>query len=390
MSQTSSSSERIVIVGGGFAGLSAAARLAQAGLPVTLLEASKLGHAASTHNQGWLHSGAWFAPTHPELARLCYESLMQTVQFCPDCLEPAVGGMIYFSLTDDSDVDRWSQAWEECGLPHQPLLAGDLNWNLPRLNRQQLCWSMRLPDRSFRPDVLLAQLAATARNAGAEIRPATFVSGLLREDNRVLGVRVGTNEEVRARLVIVATGASSPTGFSELFEPCAGRQSDYQLVCLKTHLRAFTPGISTDPFCLVDGIGLNHLPHRGSSVFGTNRWLTVSRADENEVDPREMVLIEQQLGQLFPGGFDRSVAVADWAGTTVQAMHADQIEPGAAPLPTIIDHSQEPCAIENVLSIFPGRATLWAHLAEAVRMNVLQRLGSRQMETSRPPWAVTP
>ena len=68
MSKLSSTSERIVIVGGGFAGLSAAARLAQAGLPVTVLEASKLGYAASTVNQGWLHSGAWFARTHPELA----------------------------------------------------------------------------------------------------------------------------------------------------------------------------------------------------------------------------------------------------------------------------------------------------------------------------------
>ena len=55
-------SSRIVIVGGGISGLSIAARLAQAGMPVTLLEASHLGFGASTRNQGWLFSGAWFAP----------------------------------------------------------------------------------------------------------------------------------------------------------------------------------------------------------------------------------------------------------------------------------------------------------------------------------------
>jgi glycine/D-amino acid oxidase-like deaminating enzyme len=45
-------SQRIVIVGGGVAGLAIAARLAQAGLPVTVLEASRLGQGATTRNQG--------------------------------------------------------------------------------------------------------------------------------------------------------------------------------------------------------------------------------------------------------------------------------------------------------------------------------------------------
>ena len=135
---------------------------------------------------------------------------------------------------------------------------------------------MRLPDRSFRPNVLLNRLAATARNAGAEIRADTFVSGLLMEDRRVYGVSVGASEEVRAKLVVLATGAYSQTGFSQLYHPVAGCQSDYRLVCLKSHLRAVRPGIAADPFCVVDGIGLNHLPHFESSVFGTGRWEVVS------------------------------------------------------------------------------------------------------------------
>ena len=52
---------RVIVVGGGFAGLSIAARLSQTGLPVTLLEATQLGFESSTRNQGWLHSGALHA-----------------------------------------------------------------------------------------------------------------------------------------------------------------------------------------------------------------------------------------------------------------------------------------------------------------------------------------
>ncbi len=71
MNTQRATAQRIVIVGGGIAGLSAAVRLAQAGLPVTVLESSQLGGAASTRNQGWLHSGGLFALDFPDYARTC-------------------------------------------------------------------------------------------------------------------------------------------------------------------------------------------------------------------------------------------------------------------------------------------------------------------------------
>jgi len=386
MSRYSHSSERIVIVGGGFAGLSTAVCLAQAGFPVTVLEASKLGYAASTRNQGWLHSGAWFARSHPDLARMCYDSLQQTLDFCPDCVESGVNSMVYFSSDKETGLGAWTQAWDQVSLPYESLSRTELERALPTVDRQLIHEGLRLPDRSFRPDVLLSQLAAEARRAGVEIRPNTFVAGLLQEDRRVYGVAVGVNEDIRARLVILATGAFGPKTFSQLFRPCSGRQSDYELVCLKTHLRAIHPNSGCDPFCVVDSIGFNHLPHHGTSVFGTNRWQIVSGAADDTLDSTETDILSQQLQRLFPNGFGIEVETNDWAGTTVQAMHAEQIEPSESPLPTIVDHSKEPCGMENVLSIFPGRATLWAHLAERVRDTVLEMRESRPTETSQPPW----
>lgn len=389
MSHQLHSSERIVVVGGGFAGLSAAVRLAQAGLPVTVVEASKLGYAASTRNQGWLHSGAWLARTHCELARLCYDSLQQTLAFCPECIEPGVGTMIYASLEDSSEQKAWRRAWDAVGIPYHGLLAGEVNWDLPQLSRDAVKWTMRLPDRSFRPHLLLAHLAATARNAGAEIRANTSVTGLMRDDDCVTAVNLAGDEQLSARFVILATGAFSLTHFPELYRAALTHQSDFQLVCLKAHLRALTPGIAADPFCIVDGVGLNHLPHDGVSVFGTNRWEVVAGEGHDSIEENEVAIIEKQLASLFPGGFGENVEVLDWAGTTVQAMHVDQIEPGAAPLPTIIDHSHEPTGIENVISIFPGRATLWPQLAEQVRIVVLEKVGTRPTEASQPPWATS-
>ena len=95
MNAGATTSRRVAIVGGGIAGLATAVRVAQAGLPVTLFEASVLGSAASTRNQGWLHSGGLFALDSPDYARTCYASLEQTLRFCPDCLEPQISAMAY-------------------------------------------------------------------------------------------------------------------------------------------------------------------------------------------------------------------------------------------------------------------------------------------------------
>ena len=68
-------------------------------------------------------------------------------------------------------------------------------------------------------------------------------------------------------------------------------------------------------------------------------------------------------------------------------MHVEQVEPGREPRPTVIDHARESPKIANLLSVFLGRATLWAHLAEQPRDLVLENLQHTLLQTSLPPWA---
>src|SRR4249919_2436769 len=52
----------VVVIGGGYAGITAAAELARRGVAVTLLEAHTLGWGASTRNGGIVHPGYKFGP----------------------------------------------------------------------------------------------------------------------------------------------------------------------------------------------------------------------------------------------------------------------------------------------------------------------------------------
>lgn len=386
MSTYSHTATRIVVVGGGVSGLSIAARLAQAGLPVTVLEASRLGFGASTRNQGWLISGAWFAPEQPELARMCHESLQQTLKFAPECVEPACGQMVYLAENAETDVSRWTSAWTAAEIPYRCLTSEDLFERFPDLALSRAQHAFELPDRAIRTDVLLRRLAAAATKAGAEIRSGTPVARLCRRGGRVQGVETGHGETIPARLVILAGNSKGGFLYPGFGAEAVGSQSDVALVAQKSHLIALKPEISRWPLCVVDAGGFNHIPHPPSSVFGSNRWLPVQDAEDQRADAGEIQRIWDHLRRLFPDIRREDHAVVEWAGTTIQAMHVDQIEPGRAPLPTVVDHAREHPRVENLLSVFPGRASLWPHLAEQTTRVVLQKMEAVETRVAAPPW----
>lgn len=387
MTNKADTTQRIVIVGGGIAGLSAAVRLAQAGLPVTLLEASELGGAASTRNQGWLRTGALFALESPDYARLCHASFEKTLAFCPECIEPQTESMAYLFSRPDTLVAPWKQAWSAAEIPFRELPLEHVFAALPGLDRRRIQHAFQLPDRAIRLDVLLEHLAAAARNAGAEIRAGTPVKSLHRVDDRVAGVVAGNGEEIAARVVVLAAGTAGFSMCREYLEQHAGHQHEAEMVALKTHLVSFPSEIGRLPFCIPDADGLNHLPHPPASVFGTGRWKRVTQPDD-QPDEREIELLRSRIHEFFPELAPEDAGARAWAGTMMQGLRVDQIEPGGALWPTVIDHSRHAPHLKNLISIFPGRATLWPQLAEEARQLVLAKLELAPISAAHPPWAV--
>jgi glycine/D-amino acid oxidase-like deaminating enzyme len=383
---TASTTRRVAVVGGGIAGLSAAARLAQAGLPVILLEASQLGSAASTRNQGWLHSGGYYALQSLDYARICIRSLEQTLKFCPQCVEPQIPPMAYLFSHAETQIHRWTDAWDAAGIGHRALSIETIQSELPGINPILIRYAFELPDRAIRQDVLLTHLAATAENAGAEIRTGTPVRELRRAGERIEAVVTSTGEEISVGLVILAGGVGGFSLGAEFHREHAGSQSGVELVPLKTHLLAVHPEIGRRPFCIPDVDGFNHLPHPPSSVFGTGQWDRAISPDDHGNDPRRVDGLRRRLEELFPeSGAGRGDAQV-WSGTMVQALQADQIAVGGALWPAVIDHAHESPRVENLVTIFPGRATLWTLLAEETRKLALAKLQSPPQSVVPPPW----
>lgn len=384
------SSQPIVIVGGGISGLSIAVRLSQSGLRVLLLEASDLGLGAASKNQGWLYSGAWFAPRQRNLAWLCYESLQDTIRFCPECLEPQVGTMIYIISSPLTDPADWTEPWTEAGIPYEQVSV-EFAVEKTGLSRSMIKHAFRLPDRAIRPRILLERLTAQAEYQGVDIRTRSPITSLLKSGDRVRAVLSESGEAFDAGLFILAANAGGTALWANplhMYGAVGAPQSEFTRVALKTHCLTIQPQLASTPYCVVDLEGINHIPHPPASIFGSSRWLPVRDSTDQRVVGSEVNRLRKLVTTLYSRFQPEKFEVLEWAGTTMQAMHVEQVEPGLAPMPTVIDHEFEPPYASNVLSVFPGRGTLWPQLAEATRFAVLEKLGQKISTDTKAPWAL--
>ena len=390
---------RVLIVGGGFAGLASAARLAQSGVPVTLFEsAAEVGRSASTLNQGWLHSGGAFARSDVALAAACYDALRRTTKFCPGCVEPppadgpAMNRMVYFARAGGADPTPWLDAWDRAGVPVRPLTAADVARELSDLRPGVAGPAFGLPDRAFRPDALLRKLTEVALAHGAEVRCGTPVRGLTIEDDAVRGVELPEGETVRGGAVVLATGAFNR---DPVVTRIAGRPlplpGGTSVGLHRTHLVSCRAGLKSAPFHVLEDGGLNALPHGSTTVFGSERWEEVASATAAvRPDPAEARRLWEQAEALLPAVRRDASGVREWAGVTAHAVRAslggDRGRAGAWSGPVLVNHGRAVPPIEGLYSVFPGRATMWAHAADIVRQAALERIDPPHVVAAAPPW----
>lgn len=352
---------RVAIVGGGVSGLAIAVRLAERGLDVVVLESLHLGDGASTRNQGWLHSGAWFAQTNPKLARACHAAFGHTLAVSPACVASEHDGMLF--LVPETESNAWTTAWGEVSIQFVPCPRQLVLDRVSGLSIGERVGFL-LPDRSVRFSQLLGDLAQRALQLGADLQTGRTVSRLKVVGNRVEGVETADGETIAADYVVLAGNARGMQLLRETIASGPGRQPPVKWVALKTHLASTTTDVDRWPFCVVDADGVHHVRHARQSVFGVSRWTPVSDPLDQSPIPKEQTLLLERIAELLPTMGDVSWELR--AGTTIQAMHDEQIVPGAAPLPTVLDHSTFEPRLENLVSVFPGRASLWHRVAEEV------------------------
>ena len=207
---------RIVVVGGGYTGLSAALHLAERGLEVVLLEAHEPGWGAAGRNGGQVNAGLKHEPEAVlrDLGESAGGRLLARASGAPDFLfglidrlgiacEAERGGTLRAAYNDSQAqaLTRSVEAWRCHGLPMQPLDA--LAMRAATGSARYSAGVLDPRGGSVNPLALARGLAAAAVRAGARLYGSTPALRLARSGG---GWAIETADgTVRADTVLLAT-----------------------------------------------------------------------------------------------------------------------------------------------------------------------------------------
>jgi glycine/D-amino acid oxidase-like deaminating enzyme len=262
----------VLVVGGGYTGLSTALHLAERGRSVALLEAREPGFGAAGRNGGQVNAGLKFEPDAAEQAlgpvfgpRLVAMAL-NAPQFlfalidrlgieCEVCRSGTL--RVAHSLRHVGALQAAAEQWRRRGIPVEL-------WSRERIaaatgTGRYLAASFDPQGGSLNPLGLARELASAAQRAGASIHGSSPVVALLREGN---GWRARTpRSTVRADRVLIATD-----GYSGGLVPRLARSI----------VPIFSAIIATAP--LADGLAASILPGR-QVVYETGNITVYYRRD---------------------------------------------------------------------------------------------------------------
>jgi D-amino-acid dehydrogenase len=263
-------SGRVVVVGGGVAGLAVALYLQRGGASVVVLEADRIGSGASAGNAGWIcpaqagplpepglasyglrslidrNSALYFAPSQlpcmlpwlrrfarhcrPEAHRAGVEALtrlgdrvfgmideLQSMGFSPEIYRQG----LLVAATERSPVQRFIDGLVPTATnllrSDEGILAGDELHELePALSRRVSAGAIVQEHWHVRPESFMASLAAHVRQRGVELRQHTPVVGFRTSAKRATHVETRAGA-VEADAVVLATGARLGVDARKLF-----------------------------------------------------------------------------------------------------------------------------------------------------------------------------
>ncbi|BES83112.1 glycerol-3-phosphate dehydrogenase [Pectobacterium araliae] len=200
----------VVVIGGGATGAGTARDCALRGLRCLLLERYDIATGATGRNHGLLHSGARYAVTDGESARECIEENQILRRIARHCIEPTDGLFITLPEDDLGWQAQFITACQQAGIGAQALDPQEALRLEPAAN-PTLTGAVRVPDGSVDPFRLTAANMIDACEHGAEVLTYHEVIGLIRQGDRITGVRVfdhkkGVETEIYAQVVVNAGG----------------------------------------------------------------------------------------------------------------------------------------------------------------------------------------
>lgn len=219
----------VVIVGGGYTGLSSALHLAEAGVSVILLEAHDVGFGGAGRNVGLINAGMWVMPDDlpGELGPIHGDRLLELLGNAPRevaaiikkhgiACELTETGTLHLAVGSAglTEIKAREAQWKKRGAPVELLSAAETAQRTGAKGYTGSLLDMRAG--TLQPLAYARGLAHAAIKAGARIHTSSPVTGIERRGKR--WAIKGADGAVEADWVIVATDAYSTGPWAKVRE----------------------------------------------------------------------------------------------------------------------------------------------------------------------------
>jgi glycine oxidase len=219
MSEPKPSAVDVAVVGGGAVGLAVAFEAARRGLRTAVFERDRAGHGTSHVAAGMLAPIAEAAAGEEPLLELGLRSTRLYPEFVAALAEAApdqpsgytkCGTLLVARDSDEAEgLERELELRRRFGLNVERLRASTARRLEPALAPALRLAALVPSDHAIDPRRLTAALAAGVKSAGGRLHEHTPVRGILRDGDRVTGLQLAGDREVRSRAVVIAAGVWS-------------------------------------------------------------------------------------------------------------------------------------------------------------------------------------
>jgi D-hydroxyproline dehydrogenase subunit beta len=193
---------KILIIGAGILGASAAYHLSRAGAEVTVLEANIPASAASGRSFGWINASFYANPAHH---RLRVAAMAAHHRLSADLAQPNWQGTLWFE-DEGEGFDTLQAELAALGYPVETLGQGDVAELEPAL-RSPPRRALRFPSEGATDAAALTRTLLAA--SGAKVLSGIAAKGLLETGGRITGARSAIGPML-ADHTVLAAGTATP------------------------------------------------------------------------------------------------------------------------------------------------------------------------------------
>lgn len=376
-SETQSSSFRVVVLGGGILGVSAAVHLVAQGVAVTLVTEEELASGASGRSLSWLNSAGEKSEAYHVLRMAGIERYRRLKADRPEIDWLEFEGAVYWS-TDPARTQNRHECEKQKFYPSELMDSESLADTYPGINAEAINGTaVKNPGEGWVSlPHLIEDMADRLRRDGASIADHVGKCEVLVEvpagqnlygTGKAVGVRTSYGDEIRGDMVVVACGAQTPAVVADLGVHI-GDASPLSMLVISEPFDVPEPVVLNTPRAAVR-------PNPGGTVAIDHSWYE-DRIVENE-DQSHSISTET-VDELL------DEAAKLYAGTP--GIRAASWKLGRKPIPA----DGQP--VFGELQAIPGcyiafthsGATLGLIAGELIAKEVVERVRDPRLETFRP------